>query len=679
MIEYLRCFAKIESGGNEVKLLDPMFLQSALASECRPSPLLNLVNAYFPGCGDRIGVAYVLLDYDNLTMVSREFGDTRLILKQEMKEVNNQEETTIINAPVVPIHAICVVPHSQQSKRVYLLVLGDATFILDRRTLYAAYNVRIDTPYDESRNPANPGMYFYRSLKDGSVWTWNDLINDLADKANAAMPGLSLNTTLPVSPVSGRPSFYFQGISVWKALCQVCACLGCFPLYDVQQNIIRIVQKSASNAQRRLVMWSNYPYSSSQLCGIPDAIYVSFPIQNAGYGQEYELSELNIMTPRINPRLLVGVLVTNSYAVGGVPNPRHNLGAVNVPSFYMQANNTSIVDNSPNQPYTSIIIEDDTPAYIEDGSFLAVQEIRDRAIQVATNWVREYQYINSPSYMCIGIQEQDTSTECGWSDSGNGWFTWYGPYSYQLALCWSGQQGDISTASIPEDKIIFTGSSGISFPQPSSIPALAGHPGSSSIVPFSRVPYPSPGIGSRSLNPFETLPPIQNPWLPIGTKSSVTVEVQPTHRHAALSDTRKLFDARIVRFKGRLDRLSYNYAGKCWVQLANDYPIYRVQEGDKYFMMRGVYVGRIAGSATGENNEHRPVVIVYWWPPPLMGLTVDPIPPNLNTRVKLSIADDQLSVRARCILLPFAGGIGINLKVTIIPTPTEWEIIAIQC
>lgn len=170
--------------------------------------------------GREPGRGHILLRKSDLDALDRT-GDHNL------RVIGETTRSVLTLTRITLLHAECITPGSSaDDNAVFLCEIADRRHFLAKVPLDAAYNVR----------DPDGGAYLTPTLNTGVAWTWQEIVQDLANT-------LGIGTlTLPFTPDATPHNLsYFAG-SAWDALCDVLNRLACAVKYDPTDDTFSVVR-----------------------------------------------------------------------------------------------------------------------------------------------------------------------------------------------------------------------------------------------------------------------------------------------------------------------------------------------------------------------------------------------------------------------------------------------------
>lgn len=173
-----------------------------------------------------------------------------------------------------------------------LVHLVDARYILQMTSINKSYNT--PSPAPTSKDPDDAEFYDVESLNSGSVWTWQEMFNDIWDNLPSAYAGSA--PTLPYSPDGLPYDFNFRGQSAWNAAWVVLDTLR-VGLTLSPSGSVSLFQRSVAQPELAAAYESNKQFGvgrnlaqASVAARIPQNIKVTFSKTHVGPGVAVEIA-----------------------------------------------------------------------------------------------------------------------------------------------------------------------------------------------------------------------------------------------------------------------------------------------------------------------------------------------------------------------------------------------------
>jgi hypothetical protein len=175
--------------------------------------------------GREAGRGWVLLrkvDYDKLDLTA---AQTLTFSGSDADHVLELQEITVLSAE-------CIVPGAAADPNaIYLIEVVDRRHHIARIPLtggYKAYNV----------SNAAGGAYLSATLNSAAVWSWQEIIDDLATILGEDV----VEFELPFTPHGDPENLVFDGCSAWESLCRVLDRIACTAVYDPTDDAFSVVR-----------------------------------------------------------------------------------------------------------------------------------------------------------------------------------------------------------------------------------------------------------------------------------------------------------------------------------------------------------------------------------------------------------------------------------------------------
>lgn len=183
-----------------------------------------------------------------------------------------------------------------QDNPAHWVTLADRRYVYDRIAANTRYNLR--TGPDDS--------WVESSLLAGSPYTWQDIIDDLwsllPDTAGTVptIPPWYFGETTP-------ENLDFEGLTVWRSICQVLTAIGCAAVYDPlteKFSIVRLIDTQTGLSTLRddnddRILWNFRPESLVEV-NYPKEVSVSFQ-KVPGAGESPWLEAADVETVLVDP------------------------------------------------------------------------------------------------------------------------------------------------------------------------------------------------------------------------------------------------------------------------------------------------------------------------------------------------------------------------------------------
>lgn len=234
-------------------------------------PSLEKTNTFVCPIGRDIAEGYILLplkEYQQLNSYATSFQLTL--------------GTTVLQNLAI-VQAQCVSKGlTSDPNALYLIEVTDARGVLCNEwfkfPINAQYNMRA---------PAYPQLYYSGSLNAGTAWTWSTMVGNLWPSL------LGTYTGLPSVPTGTPENWYFAGVSVWDALCDVLDHLGMVVAYNPMTAVYSVVAPGTTDTvftslQTKYLgnLEDDLDWLDAGSGRFPKTLVVYFKIRSEQYGQE---------------------------------------------------------------------------------------------------------------------------------------------------------------------------------------------------------------------------------------------------------------------------------------------------------------------------------------------------------------------------------------------------------
>ncbi|MDX1964130.1 MAG: hypothetical protein SFX18_13335 [Pirellulales bacterium] len=139
------------------------------------------------------------------------------------------------------VKAVAVTPGLKD--QAYLVHLQDVRCVLELTAINKRYNQEKPLPFALADSRLAEKFYS-DSLNSGALWTWATIFADLW----ALLPGVAgAAPALPITPASSPRNLAFVGCSVWGAICELLARIGCEPSFNPRTGTFTIINMAAAD------------------------------------------------------------------------------------------------------------------------------------------------------------------------------------------------------------------------------------------------------------------------------------------------------------------------------------------------------------------------------------------------------------------------------------------------
>lgn len=174
--------------------------------------------------------------------------------------------------------------------------------LVDKRSIFAmglldnkSYNVICPAPDANADTSAEVSsvdkLYYADSLNAGTVWTWQQMLDDIAGE----IPGSPGTPTLPFSPDDIPRNFRFVGVSAWDAYNTILEKIGCVAIFDPNVNVLSIdklaTTQDISELEKNDDLLASYAPVTGSAAIYPEKIRVYFHRIEEHFGSEKEIQQ----------------------------------------------------------------------------------------------------------------------------------------------------------------------------------------------------------------------------------------------------------------------------------------------------------------------------------------------------------------------------------------------------
>lgn len=174
--------------------------------------------------------------------------------------------------------------------------------LVDKRAIFALST--LDNKFYNTICPAPPAdadagadysttatLYYAESLNAGSIWTWQQMLDDIAGE----IPGSPGTPTLPFSPDDKPRNFAFNGVSAWDAYNTILGKIGCVAIFNPITNTLTIDKLATAQditaLENNSDLISHYAPVESQTTSRPEKIRIYFHRTEEHFGSEKEIQQ----------------------------------------------------------------------------------------------------------------------------------------------------------------------------------------------------------------------------------------------------------------------------------------------------------------------------------------------------------------------------------------------------
>ncbi len=249
-------------------------------------------NSYSQREGSSYGEGYLLMRWGDISSISIN-SQVSMTIRQAPSsgESGSASQITFGKLHLKSIKAIYSVGVMTDDTPCLVHVV-DARHVLQMSSINKSYNT--PSPAPASKNPDDAEFYDVESLNAGSVWTWQEMLNDIWDNLPSSYAGSA--PTLPYSPDGLPYDFNFRGMSAWDAVWVVLDTLR-VGLTLSPSGSVSLFQRSVAQPELSSAYENNKQYGvgrnlaqSSVATRIPENIKITFSKTHVGPGVAVEIA-----------------------------------------------------------------------------------------------------------------------------------------------------------------------------------------------------------------------------------------------------------------------------------------------------------------------------------------------------------------------------------------------------
>jgi len=264
-------------GGKSV--IDPRDLFAYTDRWGAPNDYIGRANSFSNPIGKEAGVGWFLMQRRDADAIA----DTPTSVSLSWKSKN----TTLTVPSLVFVRATAMSLATESDNQAAMLVeVRDKRVLLAMSDSNSQYNVRKPNPHGTS----TAEEYYTASLNGGSLWTWQQMLNDLWGD----LPGTAgTSPSLPFTPSGSPENFRFIGMSTWDAIDEIMQKLSCAIAYDPINASFSCVQLGISqteltthNATLEQFQMVDYGPTEKDSAFMPENFIVYFRRMDEHYGAE---------------------------------------------------------------------------------------------------------------------------------------------------------------------------------------------------------------------------------------------------------------------------------------------------------------------------------------------------------------------------------------------------------
>lgn len=201
-----------------------------------PTLFVDRANSVHLMRGSKPGNAWMLMLKRDLDLLSRDVLHTITWYASDSAVPTEFKNWVIVDTVAIDVS------HTGDTTAAFLVYFEDLRRLFKRSSAAVQYNVRMPAP---TTTTTTEDRYYTDTLNAGSLYTWQNIVDDLWDILFEEMPASVVKPTapaLPYTPESTPENLRFIGVSGWDAFCSVLEAVNCTYVYDPVHNVHSIVR-----------------------------------------------------------------------------------------------------------------------------------------------------------------------------------------------------------------------------------------------------------------------------------------------------------------------------------------------------------------------------------------------------------------------------------------------------